>query len=64
LFSAPKKLRKSTRPSFFNPSGIRAVEQTFNWKDPFTMLGFILGLLRKYSNWSLIKNKFGNHNSA
>ena len=55
FISATKEMKANSFPKFFTFKNV--VEETFSWSDPFTMLGYILGLLRKYSDMEKLKKK-------
>jgi predicted ATP-grasp superfamily ATP-dependent carboligase len=56
FISATGTMRRNTYPAFFSLKNV--VEETFSWSDPFTMLGYILGLIRKYSSIKKLRKKF------
>ena len=55
---ATNKMRRSTHPSFFRLVGKNILEQTLSFKDPFTFFGFVLGIIKKYSNIKKLARKF------
>ncbi|MBN2167178.1 MAG: ATP-grasp domain-containing protein [Marinilabiliaceae bacterium] len=56
LFST-RQMKKDTKPSFFNFFGRNVVDQLLSFDDPFTGLGFVLNMIRKYSKVSNFKAK-------
>jgi predicted ATP-grasp superfamily ATP-dependent carboligase len=58
-FSSTRKMRRNTSPSFFKFFGKDVIDQTFSLRDPFTMFGYILGLMKNYSKIDKWKKKLG-----
>lgn len=56
---ASKEMRKATWPSFFKFFGKNICYQTFSIDDPLPLAGFVLGMIKKYANQDIWKNKLG-----
>lgn len=63
-FQASRTMRKNTQPSFFKFFGPRVLEQTFSLRDPFTMLGFFLHMVLKFSGKNVWREKMGSSSSV
>lgn len=61
LYSS-KEMKKNTPFPFFKLFGSNVVEQTFSIDDPLPMLGFLLNMIKKYTNIKHLKEKTGKNN--
>lgn len=56
---ADKKMRRITSPSFFRFLGEDVCYQTFGLDDPLPLVGFVLGMLKKYTSPKAWRRKLG-----
>ncbi len=61
LYSS-KEMKQRNQVPFFTLYGRNVVEQTFSIDDPLPMLGFLLNMLKKYTNLNHLKEKTGKNN--
>jgi len=57
LFSS-KEMKRNTNPPFFKFFNKNMVDQTCSFDDPFAGLGFLLHMIKKYTNFSNFASKF------
>jgi D-aspartate ligase len=60
LFYSNKEMKRNINPPFFKFPSKYVIDQVFSLDDPLTGFGFLLNMIRKYSNFSKIKSKFNN----